>query len=171
VCLKHEVNFIYKKKFDDTKDVIWSLKFEDRKWNFQKKRDNHIQKTVHRKVKNEQHESHKISEWTPVPRKELAVPAALMAPVVLLLNDTNFISYRNNAWDNINRNYIKFVRDLCFFPVNPVSSTRKTDCHEIAEILLKVALNSISLTLTPQWNFPSKESKLDTDYWVIYCFK
>jgi hypothetical protein len=28
-----------------------------------------------------------------------------------------------------------------------VSSTNKTDCHDIAEILLKVALNTINLTL------------------------
>jgi len=166
------------KRFDDTKDVIWSLKSEkNRKWNFQKKRDNYIQETVNRKVKVEQHESHNILAWTPVPRKELAVPAALMASVVLLLNDTNFISYRNNVRDKINRNYIKFVRNLrqviAFFPVNPVSSRRKTDCHDIAEILFKVALNSITLTLTltPQWNFLSKVSKLDIDYWVIYYFK
>jgi hypothetical protein len=39
---------------------------------------------------------------------------------------------------------IKFVSDLrqvgVFFPGNPVSSTNKTDRHDIAEILLKVAL-------------------------------
>ena len=29
------------------------------------------------------------------------------------------------------------------------SSTNKNDCHDIAEILLKVALNTITLTLTP----------------------
>ena len=28
----------------------------------------------------------------------------------------------------------------------PVSSTNKTDCHDITEILLKVALNTITLT-------------------------
>jgi hypothetical protein len=42
---------------------------------------------------------------------------------------------------------IKFVSDLRqvggFFPGPPVSSTNKTDCHDIAEILLKVALNTI----------------------------
>jgi len=32
----------------------------------------------------------------------------------------------------------------------PVSSTIKTDCHHITEILLKVALNAITLTLTPK---------------------
>ena len=31
-----------------------------------------------------------------------------------------------------------------FFLGTPVSSTNKTDCHDIAEILLKVALNTIS---------------------------
>jgi hypothetical protein len=30
----------------------------------------------------------------------------------------------------------------------PVSSTNKTDHHDIAEILLKVALNTINITLT-----------------------
>jgi len=39
---------------------------------------------------------------------------------------------------------IKFVSD--FSPGTPVSSTNKTDCHDITEILLKVALNTITLT-------------------------
>jgi hypothetical protein len=30
-----------------------------------------------------------------------------------------------------------------------VSSTNKTDCHNIAEILLKVVLNTVTLMLTP----------------------
>ncbi len=34
-------------------------------------------------------------------------------------------------------------------PGTPVSSTNKTDLHDIAQILLKVALNTISLTPTP----------------------
>jgi hypothetical protein len=37
----------------------------------------------------------------------------------------------------------KFVGD---FPGTPVSSTYKTDRHDITEILLKVALNTIRLT-------------------------
>jgi hypothetical protein len=32
-----------------------------------------------------------------------------------------------------------------FSPDTPVSSTNKTDCHDITEILLKVALNTINL--------------------------
>ena len=35
-----------------------------------------------------------------------------------------------------------------FSPGTPVSSTHKTDSHDIAEILLKVALNTVTLTLT-----------------------
>jgi hypothetical protein len=35
----------------------------------------------------------------------------------------------------------------------PVSSTNKTDCHDITEILLKVALNTITLILAPP-HFP-----------------
>jgi hypothetical protein len=33
-----------------------------------------------------------------------------------------------------------------FSPGTPVSSTNKADCHDITEILLKVALNTISQT-------------------------
>jgi hypothetical protein len=33
-----------------------------------------------------------------------------------------------------------------FSPGTPVSSTNKADCHDITEILLKVALNTITLT-------------------------
>jgi hypothetical protein len=36
---------------------------------------------------------------------------------------------------------------LWFPPGTPVTSTNKTDCHDITEILLKVALNTITLTL------------------------
>ena len=35
-----------------------------------------------------------------------------------------------------------------FSPATPVSSTNKTDRHDIAEILLKVVLNTIALTIT-----------------------
>ena len=35
-----------------------------------------------------------------------------------------------------------------FSPGTPVSSTNKTDRHDITKILLKVALNTITLTLT-----------------------
>ena len=35
-----------------------------------------------------------------------------------------------------------------FYPDTPVSSTNKTDRRDITEILLKVALNSITLTQT-----------------------
>ena len=35
-----------------------------------------------------------------------------------------------------------------FSPSTPVSSTTKTDFHDITEILLKVALNTITLTIT-----------------------
>jgi hypothetical protein len=42
---------------------------------------------------------------------------------------------------------IKFVSD-CGFLQAPVSSTNKTDRHDIAKILLKVALNTINLNLS-----------------------
>jgi hypothetical protein len=50
------------------------------------------------------------------------------------------------------------VADLWFSLDTPVSSTnKKTDHHDITEILLKVALNTIFLTLTPEYiNFRYK---------------
>jgi hypothetical protein len=39
------------------------------------------------------------------------------------------------------------VTGLWFSPGTPVPSTNKTDCHDIAEILLKVALSTIILSL------------------------
>ena len=39
-----------------------------------------------------------------------------------------------------------------------VSSTNKTDCHDITEIELKVVLNIITLTLTPDSKFCSHSS-------------
>jgi hypothetical protein len=46
---------------------------------------------------------------------------------------------------------MKFVSDLQqvggFLPGSPVSSINKTDCHDIAEILLKVVLNTINLNI------------------------
>ena len=44
---------------------------------------------------------------------------------------------------------IKLVGDLrqvgVFSPGTPVSSINKTDCHDITDILLKLALNTITL--------------------------
>ena len=49
---------------------------------------------------------------------------------------------------------IKFLSDLLaagrwFSPGTPISSTNKTDRHDITEIVLKVALNTITLIITP----------------------
>ena len=38
-----------------------------------------------------------------------------------------------------------FVTGRSFYPGTTVSSTNKTDCHNVAEILLKVALNTIKI--------------------------
>ena len=48
-----------------------------------------------------------------------------------------------------------------------VSSTNKTDCHDITEILLKVALNTIKQpTKTKNWNF----IKSSLSFVVYSCF-
>jgi len=70
-------------------------------------------------------------------------------------------AYHHWGWDefeshsgevySIQHYVIKFVSDLGqvsgFLWGTPVSSINKTDCHDITEILLKVALNTITLTL------------------------
>ena len=43
---------------------------------------------------------------------------------------------------------IKLVSDWWFSLGTPVSTTNKTDHHDITEILLKLVLNTITLTLT-----------------------
>ena len=52
---------------------------------------------------------------------------------------------------SIQHNVIEFVNDLAqvsgFLDIS-VSSINKIDCHDIIEILLKVALNTINLNLT-----------------------
>ena len=42
----------------------------------------------------------------------------------------------------------KVAAGLWFSPGTPVSSTNKTDYHDITELLLKVALNTITILLT-----------------------
>ena len=49
-----------------------------------------------------------------------------------------------------------FAVSQWFSPGTPVSSTNKTNCHNITEILLKVVLNTI--ILTPNTVKPIKES-------------
>jgi hypothetical protein len=61
---------------------------------------------------------------------------------------------RSGKMYSIQHYVIKFVRDLqtgWWFSLGPlVSSTNKTDRHDITEILLTVALNTITLPLTSE---------------------
>ena len=54
---------------------------------------------------------------------------------------------------------IKFVSDFRHIGVyslgTPLSSTNKTDCHDVTEILMKVALNTMKLNLDKH---PSSDS-------------
>jgi hypothetical protein len=61
------------------------------------------------------------------------------------------IQLRRSVFDIIlcDKVYQWLATGRCFFPGTPVSSTNKTDRYDITEILLKVALNAITLTLTP----------------------
>jgi hypothetical protein len=54
-----------------------------------------------------------------------------------------------------------FVSEVCrwFSPGPPVSSTNKTDCHDIAEILLKVVLTPLNKQTNKQGNKPISNRK------------
>jgi hypothetical protein len=47
---------------------------------------------------------------------------------------------------NIASLFLHIITGEWFSPGTPVSSTNKTDCHDITEILLKMALNTIKQT-------------------------
>ena len=53
-----------------------------------------------------------------------------------------------------------------FSPGTPASSSYKTDCHDIIEILLKVALNTITIT-----NQKFCESIIRIDFVIVVFFK
>ena len=63
----------------------------------------------------------------------------------------------------------RFVSGL-FSPGTPVSSTNKTDRHDIKEILLKVALNTTNKTYIFRWIFPYKFIVIWTCFPFIYQF-
>jgi hypothetical protein len=71
---------------------------------------------------------------------------------MLLTQQTGY----NNAGTIVDRNFEALCDKVCpwvatglwFSPGTPVSSTYKTDRHDITEILLKLTLNNIHLTLT-----------------------
>ena len=46
---------------------------------------------------------------------------------------------------SMQRYVIKFVRSVVFFHGTPVSSINETDSHDITELLLKMALNTINI--------------------------
>jgi len=50
------------------------------------------------------------------------------------------------------------VSGLWFSPGTPLSSTNKTDCHDITEILLKVVLNIVKPTLYIGVKSPNKSN-------------
>jgi len=74
-----------------------------------------------------------------------------MQSVIIL---TNVVSSNPGSAEvySIQHYVIKFVSDLRqisgFFLDTSVSSTNKTECHDITEIFLKVALNTIPITLS-----------------------
>jgi hypothetical protein len=85
---------------------------------------------------------HSSTYWTMINKNYLPICTCKRRRVIIyILNIDN-----NNSRRRIHT--IKFVSDLPqvggFFLGTPVSSTNKTDCQDITEILLKVALNTIS---------------------------
>jgi len=77
----------------------------------------------------------------------------LKLPVQWVPNTTNVVSLNppHGKVYSVQHYVIKFVSDLRqvigFFTGTAVSSPKKTDCHDITEILLKVVLNTINPSL------------------------
>ena len=71
-------------------------------------------------------------------------------------------------WDVLDK-VIKFVSDLWqvsgFLWELLISSTNKTDCHDITEILLKVVLNTITLTLNFKFADRSPDQRQEIWRW------
>ena len=81
-------------------------------------------------------------------RRDCMVVVYLQLPMQSVPITTNVVS-SNPAHGGVcalQHYVIKLVSDLWQVPGTPVSSTNKTDRHVIAEILLKVALNTIQQT-------------------------
>ena len=77
-------------------------------------------------------------------------------PMQSVPSTTKVVKYEPRSWRGILDTTLsdKFCQWLAtgwwFSPGMPVSSTNKTDRHDLTEILLKVALNTVALTLTLQ---------------------
>ena len=64
---------------------------------------------------------------------------------------------------------VTYVRSMVS-PGIPISSTNKADRHDITEILLKVALNTITINPIPLKIFyKSKLFVIKFNYWYIFC--
>ena len=70
-------------------------------------------------------------------------------PIITKVESSNL---DNGEVYSIQHYVIMFVSDLRqvggFYPGTPVASTNTTECHDIIDILLKVALNLNTITLT-----------------------
>ena len=65
--------------------------------------------------------------------------------------------FKSRLWEGVLNTTLceKFVSDSATgWWFSQVSSTNKTDCHDLTEILLKMALNIITLTLLTNLSFP-----------------
>jgi hypothetical protein len=62
-------------------------------------------------------------------------------------NQINFFLHKNSVKNYFFKFYQNY-RVRLFIPLR-VSTHNQNDCHDIAEILLKIALNTVLLTLTP----------------------
>ena len=114
--------------------------------------------------------------------------------IVKITLDWKVIFVRRTLWKNIeNLNLIEPISwnyhislwqgvlnttGQWFSPGTLVSSTNNTDCHDINEILLKMALNTITLTLflfflEEEYIAPPqiKAKWSDTKYWTQSCAK
>ena len=83
----------------------------------------------------------------------------LQLPVQSVPITTNVVNLNTRSWRDVLDTTLcdKVCQWLatgrCFFPGTPVSSTNKTDRHDITEILIKVALDTINQAIDQTYTF------------------
>ena len=99
----------------------------------------------------------------------LKLIAMILLKVALNIQKSRSISSGVLATTLRDKVYQWLATSRCFSPGTPVSSTNKTDCHDITEILFKVALSTITHTHTHTHTRTRTHTHTHTHGLKMYC--
>jgi type 1 glutamine amidotransferase len=82
-----------------------------------------------------------------------------------------FVNYKKGALDSTRNDkiYQLLACGRWFSPDTPASTTTKAGRHDIAEILLKVALNTINSIQIKSYTFDCTDQMLQNGTWLCHC--